>query len=322
MMDHVHLGRTALRVSRLCLGTMNFGPRTTEEDSHAILDAAREAGMNFFDTANVYGRPVGVGVTEQIVGRWFARGGGRREDTVLATKVYGQMGGRPEREAPVRPAHPPGLRGQPAPPPDRLHRPLPDAPHLPRGALGRGLAGHGSPRAAGQGPLRRLVATSPDGTSPGLETAEGAHFLGLVSEQSLYHLLERTAELEVLPACETTGSRSFRGARWPAACWAARRRRRRETEGCERRSGQSTASAWRPGRRSAGSSARRPPDVALAWLLHQHGVTAPDHRPPHDGAARGRAPRAGDRTVRRAPRAPRRDLPRPRRPGTPEAYAW
>lgn len=72
-MQHVHLGRTGLKVSPLCLGTMNFGPRTTEEDAHAILDAGREAGVNFVDTANVYGQPIGVGVTEGIVGRWLAQ---------------------------------------------------------------------------------------------------------------------------------------------------------------------------------------------------------------------------------------------------------
>ena len=94
-MDYVHLGRTGLRVSRLCLCTMNFGPETTEEDSFAIMDRALELGFNFFDTANVYGWKLGEGVTEQIVGRWLARGGGRREKIVLATKVYAEMGKGP-----------------------------------------------------------------------------------------------------------------------------------------------------------------------------------------------------------------------------------
>src|ERR687894_2974764 len=92
-MDFTHLGRTGLRVSRLCLGTMNFGPRTSEEDSHAIMDAAHEAGINFFDTANRYGTEPGE--TETILGTWFASGGGRRERTVLATKVYGAMSDAP-----------------------------------------------------------------------------------------------------------------------------------------------------------------------------------------------------------------------------------
>src|ERR1700732_3905391 len=94
-MDYTHLGRSGLSVSRLCLGTMNFGPQATEPDSHTIMDRALEHGINFFDTANVYGWKKGEGWTEQIVGRWFAQGGGRREKVVLATKVYGTMGGWP-----------------------------------------------------------------------------------------------------------------------------------------------------------------------------------------------------------------------------------
>src|SRR5690242_21237621 len=94
-MQHVHLGRIGLKVSRLCLGTMNFGPQTSETDSFRIMDRALEHGINFFDTANVYGWKVGEGVTEQIVGRGFAHGAGRREKVVLATKVYGKMGEGP-----------------------------------------------------------------------------------------------------------------------------------------------------------------------------------------------------------------------------------
>jgi aryl-alcohol dehydrogenase-like predicted oxidoreductase len=76
-MEYTHLGRTGLSVSRLCLGTMNFGPQTEESDSHKIMDAAHDAGINFFDTANVYGRQVSVGKTEEIIGNWFAQGGDR-----------------------------------------------------------------------------------------------------------------------------------------------------------------------------------------------------------------------------------------------------
>jgi aryl-alcohol dehydrogenase-like predicted oxidoreductase len=91
-MDYSQLGRTGLKVSKLCLGTMNFGPHTTQSDSFAIMDKALDLGINFFDTANVYGWKLGEGVTEQIVGRWFAQDGGRREKTVIATKVFGRMG--------------------------------------------------------------------------------------------------------------------------------------------------------------------------------------------------------------------------------------
>jgi NDP-hexose 2,3-enoyl reductase len=94
-MEYTRLGRTGLQVSRLCLGTMNFGPKTSEADSFAIMDRALDHGINFFDTANVYGWKPGEGVTEQIIGRWFAQGGGRREKVVLATKVFGEMSNWP-----------------------------------------------------------------------------------------------------------------------------------------------------------------------------------------------------------------------------------
>ena len=90
-MKYRRLGRTALRVSELCLGTMNFGPLTSEDDSFVIMDRALELGINFFDTANRYGGDKGPGATETIVGHWFAQGGGRREKVVLATKVFGPM---------------------------------------------------------------------------------------------------------------------------------------------------------------------------------------------------------------------------------------
>ncbi|MGZ8766111.1 MAG: aldo/keto reductase, partial [Acidimicrobiia bacterium] len=90
-MHYRRLGRTALRVSHLCLGTMNFGALTSEEDSRVIMDRALDLGINFFDTADRYGGDKGPGATEAIVGRWLAQGGERREKVVLATKVFGPM---------------------------------------------------------------------------------------------------------------------------------------------------------------------------------------------------------------------------------------
>ena len=153
-MEYTYLGRTGLQVSRLCLGTMNFGPLTTEADSYAIMDKALELGINFFDTANVYGWKKGEGVTEKIIGRWFAQGGGRREKVVLATKVYGGHGRLAQRKAPLGPQHQARLRSQPQAPANRPHRPLPDAPHRPQHPLGRGLAGDGAARPRGQDDLR------------------------------------------------------------------------------------------------------------------------------------------------------------------------
>ncbi|MCU0645079.1 MAG: aldo/keto reductase, partial [bacterium] len=97
-MEYVHLGRTGLKVSRICLGTMNFGPETNEKDSFAIMDKALDLGINFFDTANVYGWKIGEGITEKIIGKWLAQGGGRREKIVLATKVFAKMGDWPNEQ--------------------------------------------------------------------------------------------------------------------------------------------------------------------------------------------------------------------------------
>jgi len=106
-MEYTHLGRSGVSVSRLCLGTMNFGPLTPAAEADAIMDHAHEIGINFFDTANRYGgaqSPPGqlaqlgeshAGWTEEIIGDWFASGVGRRERTVLATKLYGAMGDWP-----------------------------------------------------------------------------------------------------------------------------------------------------------------------------------------------------------------------------------
>ena len=118
-MQYTQLGRTGLQVSRLCLGTMNFGPQTSEADSFTIMDQALELGLNFFDTANVYGGKRGEGITEQIIGRWLAQGGGRREQIVLATKVYNTMGDRPA----VVPLRPRGNAAYPEPPLHRLVHP-------------------------------------------------------------------------------------------------------------------------------------------------------------------------------------------------------
>ncbi|MDQ5854303.1 MAG: aldo/keto reductase, partial [Chloroflexota bacterium] len=94
-MEYRSLGRTGVKVSPLCLGTMNFGPQTSEADSFALMDQALDLGINFFDTANRYGGKLYEGLTEQIIGRWLAQGDGRRERIVLATKLYGAMGQGP-----------------------------------------------------------------------------------------------------------------------------------------------------------------------------------------------------------------------------------
>src|SRR3982751_315511 len=174
-MEYTNLGRTGLSVSRLCLGTMNFGPQTTEPDSFAIMDRALEHGINFFDTANVYGWKLGEGVTEQIVGRGFAQGGGRREKVVLATKVYGKMADWPNNS---------GLSARHiiAACDESLRR-------LQTDVIDLYQMHHVDPSNFAGWHLTQAQAT-----------AASRHFLGLVSEQCIYNLLTRHVELEVIPA--------------------------------------------------------------------------------------------------------------------------
>src|SRR6195952_1505645 len=199
-MDYTHLGRTGLTVSRLCLGTMNFGPQTSEPDSQAIMDAAHESGINFFDTANVYGGDKGKGATEEIVGRWLAQGGGRREKTVLATKVYGDMDPWPNNgklsALNIRRALDASLR--------RLQTDYVDIyqfHHVDRSTPWDEIW-QAMETAVAQGKI--LYAGSSNFAGWHIATAQAEAnkrgFVGLVSEQSLYNLLQRTIELEVIPA--------------------------------------------------------------------------------------------------------------------------
>ena len=101
-MQHIRFGPTGLQVSRLCLGTMTFGLQCDETTSHAIMDAATEGGITFFDTADVY--PLGgslatVGRTEEIIGRWLR---GKRDQVVLATKCGGKVGPAPWQQGTSR----------------------------------------------------------------------------------------------------------------------------------------------------------------------------------------------------------------------------
>jgi aryl-alcohol dehydrogenase-like predicted oxidoreductase len=282
-MEHVHLGRSGLKVSPLCLGTMNFGPHTTEPDSFAIMDRALELDINFFDTADVYGWKKGEGATEQILGRWFAQGGGRRERVVLATKVFGDM----------------------------EHPASPDA------NLKRGLSARKIIREC-EASLRRLQTDwidlyqmhhvdrecPPDEIWQAMETlvaqgkilyvgssnfagwdiataqqtASHRHFVGLVSEQSVYSLVNRTVELEVLPACRHYGLGVIPWS--PLAGGLLGGALGKQAAG--RRSGEEFAKTVQEKRAQlepfealCKEIGEEPANVGLAWLLHNPAVTAP-----------------------------------------------
>ncbi|MEU4090992.1 aldo/keto reductase [Streptomyces sp. NPDC026673] len=286
-MEYTQLGRTGLKVSRLVLGTMNFGPQTDEADSHAIMDAALDAGVNFFDTANVYGWGENKGRTEEIIGSWFAKGGGRRDKTVLATKVYGNMGGD----------------GAPWPNDDKLS------------ALNIRRAAEASLRRLGTDHIdlyqfhhidratpweeiwqaidvlvqqgKVLYAGSSNfpgwGIAKANEAAARRPSLGLVSEQCLYNLAERRAEMEVIPAAQEYGLGVIPWSPLHGGLLGGALRKEREGGGSRSTSGRSADSLKNSALRdqvqayedAVDKAGLRPGDVALAWLLGRPGVTGP-----------------------------------------------
>ncbi len=277
-MDYTHLGRTGLQVSRLCLGTMNFGPETTEEDSFAIMDRALGLGINFFDTANVYGWKRGEGITEQIVGRWLAQGGGRRERIVLATKVFGRMGLRPNERGlsayHIRAACEGSLR--------RLHTDHVDLyqmHHVERETPWEEIW-QAMEQLVREGKVLYVGSSNFAGWHIAQAQAAAAqrHFMGLVSEQSLYNLTERTIELEVIPACQGYGlglmpwSPLARGLLAGGARRATRGRRSRDEVQEALKERRTQVLAYEAFCRELGEN---PADVALAWLLSNPAVTAP-----------------------------------------------
>ncbi|HJT22731.1 MAG TPA: aldo/keto reductase [Nitrospira sp.] len=277
-MRYVHLGRSGVQVSRLCLGTMNFGPQTSEPDSFAIMDRALELGINFFDSANVYGWKTGEGWTEQIIGRWLAQRNGQREKIVLATKVYGRMGDWPNESRlsalHIKRACEESLR--------RLqtdHIDLYQMHHIDRDTPWDEIW-QAMEQLVREGKVLYVGSSNFAGwhLAQAQETARARHFLGLISEQSLYNLTERMIELEVIPACEAYGiglipwSPLARGlladALQPAA--AGRRAAKDLQQDIEK---------YRTQLEAYGALCKqlgeRQADVAVAWLLHQKAVTAP-----------------------------------------------
>ena len=277
-MEYTQLGRTGLKVSRLCLGTMNFGPQTTEADSYAIMDKALDLGINFFDTANVYGWKLGEGVTEQIIGRWFAQGGGRREKVVLATKVYGRMGTWPNQGSlsalNIRQAVEGSLKRLKTDHIDlyQMHHIDLKTPWEEIWQAMETLVQQGKILYVGSSNFAAWNIVQAN------EAARARHFLGLVCEQSLYNLKDRMIELEVIPACRQYGLglipwSPLAGGMLSGQVGAAKTGRRADKEvkqDARKYAGQQTAYE-----RFCKGLGEKPADVVLAWLLGNPVVTAP-----------------------------------------------
>jgi aryl-alcohol dehydrogenase-like predicted oxidoreductase len=277
-MEYVNLGRTGLKVSRLCLGTMNFGPYTSEEDSFAIMDRALDLGINFFDTANVYGWKMGEGVTEQIIGRWLAQGGGRREKIVLATKVYGRIGEWPNQQRlsafHIRQACEDSLR--------RLqtdHIDLYQMHHVARETPWEEIW-QAMEVLVQQGKVIYVGSSNFAGWHIAKAQCAAAqrNFLGLVCEQSLYNLKDRMIELEVIPACRDYGLGLIPWS--PLAGGLLAGALEKETKA--RRTSEQVQKSIEKYRNQLGryeslckEMGEKPADVALAWLVHNPVVTAP-----------------------------------------------
>jgi aryl-alcohol dehydrogenase-like predicted oxidoreductase len=277
-MDYTHLGRSGVSVSRLCLGTMNFGWVTDEPAAHRIMDQAHELGINFFDTSNTYGHPRAEGVAEQMIGRWFAAGSGRRDRTVLATKLYGGKGEWPNDRflsaVSIRRSCEDSLR--------RLgtdHIDLYQMHHVDRSTPWDEIW-EAMDVLRTQGKIIYVGSSNFAGwhIARAQEAARPRPSFGLVSEQSLYNLAARTVELEVLPACQAYGV--------GVICWSPLHSGILAgisgTTGARRNSagrGADALATMRPQVEAyeefCAGLGEQPAVVALAWLLHQPAVTGP-----------------------------------------------
>ncbi len=275
-MEYVHLGRTGLKVSHFCLGTMAFGREADEPTSVRIMNRALELGINFFDTANRYGQTPGI--TESIIGRWLAQAKTRRDKIVLASKCYGEMGDGPNDRGlsayHIRRACEDSLR--------RLqtdHLDLYQMHHVDRATpweeiwqAMEQLVREGKILYVGSSNFAAWHITQAQAI------ANARNFLGLVSEQSRYSLAIRTIELEIIPACRALGIGilpygSLRGGILAGGTLEATMGRR-SSEGARRLYEQhkTQIDAYEKLCREIGFE---PAHVAHAWLLRQPGVTAP-----------------------------------------------
>lgn len=322
-MQYTHLGRTGLSVSRLCLGTMNFSWTTEKADAFKVMDAALDKGINFFDTANRYGRPL-PGATESLIGEWYAQGGDRRHKTVLATKLYGSMGEWPNdgklSALNIRRALDASLK--------RLQTDYIDLyqfHHIDRETPWDEIW-QAMEVATRQGKI--LYAGSSNFAGWHIAKAQGVArergYMGLVSEQSIYNLLNRAVELEVLPACLDFGlgvipwsplNGGLLGGIIKKGDEGQRRLEGRSKEAFDRQRPQIEAYES-----LCAELGREPGDVALAWLLHQPAVTAPIIGPRTagqlDAAERAVQLKLDEATLKRL------DEIFPGHKTAPEDYAW
>jgi len=278
-MEYSNLGRSGLRVSKLCLGTMNFGPFADEKESHEIMDKALEIGINFFDTANVYGWKMGEGITEKIVGNWLDKGKGNREKIVLATKVYGEMGKDPNERGlskyHIIRACEESLKRLKT---DRID--LYQMHHVERTTPYEELW-EAMEQLVKDGKVLYIGSSNFAGwdLAKAQSVASNRKFMGIVSEQHKYSLSCRLPELEVLPSAKDHGigiipwSPLDGGLLGGNAFNANKKSRTAEGMSISKiKLLKKNIENYYAFCEELGES---PADVAIAWLLHNDAVTAP-----------------------------------------------
>jgi aryl-alcohol dehydrogenase-like predicted oxidoreductase len=301
-MQYTHLGRTGVVVSRLCLGTMNFGDQTSEQDSFTIMDTALVAGINFFDSANVYGHPKQRGLSEEIIGNWLSQDQTRRDQIVLSTKVHCPMGDGVNQRGlsayHVRQACEDSLQrlktdridvyfmhhmdsGEATPggkqnfnlPERDLYRPTHRQKNTPWEEILQALE-----LLVQQGKVLYIACSNFAAWNIAqlCEKSLARNFLGPVCEQSVYNLNNRAIELEVVPACREYGLGLVPWSPLAGGLLAGVL----DKTGDGRRSHMSEAiEQHRPQLEAyetlCSQLGEKPADVALAWQLQNPVVTAP-----------------------------------------------
>ena len=325
-MDYRQLGRTGLKVSPIVLGTVNFGWLTNEADSFAILDAALDRGVNFIDTANNYN----AGKTESLLGRWFAQGGGRREKTVLATKVFSRPNDWGSKDESLRSGDWVGpndhglsarhIRAAVDASLQRLgtdHIDLYQMHHVERSVPWAELW-QAMDLCIQQGKVLYVGSSNFAGwhIAQAQEYAQRSGGLGLASEQSVYSLLNRTIELEVVPACEAYGLGLLTYS--PLAGGALADKLPEGERGRRFFLPERDFDDYRTLCKEIGQA---PADVALAWVSQRPGITAPIVGPrtmeQFEGNLGALEIELEEETLRRLDEL----FPGPGGPA-PEAYAW
>lgn len=283
--EHRRLGKHGVLVSNICLGTMNFGWHTDDDESFKIMDRALELGINFFDTADVYGWARQNGATEEIIGKWFAQGGGRRDATILATKVYNPV----DRK-------------------ENLPEPNSDGRNLSAMKIKKHCEGslkrlqtdwidlyqmhhidHNCPwdetwqafdNLAKQGKIVYVGSSNFAGwdIATACQEADKRRLMGLVSEQSIYHLNNRMVELEVIPACRHYGLGLIPWSPLDGGMLGGALEKmqtgRRKGEDFEKRVNENRDKLEKY-EALCKELGEEPGEVAIAWLLHNPIVTAP-----------------------------------------------